>query len=244
MFAPASRRKPRDGAHDPGAVGARDQEPRDHGAVCHAGGSTSRGRRCVGSAVSGSLTRQHAAGDRGEETGHEHGGTRAAGPADRRRVEGRRLRKLDSSRPTRSRATRSGRPRPQSARTPTPPPTPRPPHFQNGPPPRRTRAASCCRRPPGCSRERAEHIAGIVTQETGGTFGWGMFNTQLRGRHAREAASQTTAVTGEVIPSDVPGLTAFGDPPAAGVVLGIAPWNAPVILGTRAMASRSRSATP
>ena len=51
-----------------------------------------------------------------------------------------------------------------------------------------------------------------------------------------EAASQTTSVTGEVIPSDVPGLTAFGIRQPAGVVLGIAPWNAPVILGTRAVA--------
>jgi benzaldehyde dehydrogenase (NAD) len=52
-----------------------------------------------------------------------------------------------------------------------------------------------------------------------------------------EAASQTTAVTGEVIPSDVPGLTAFGIRQPAGVVLGIAPWNAPVILATRAIAT-------
>ncbi|HEX3563610.1 MAG TPA: aldehyde dehydrogenase family protein, partial [Solirubrobacterales bacterium] len=28
-------------------------------------------------------------------------------------------------------------------------------------------------------QERAEEISGIVTEETGGTFGWGMFNCQL-----------------------------------------------------------------
>jgi acyl-CoA reductase-like NAD-dependent aldehyde dehydrogenase len=85
--------------------------------------------------------------------------------------------------------------------------------------------------------ERAEEIAATVTRETGGTFGWGMFNCQLAAGMLGEAAAQTTAVRGEVIPSDVPGLLAMGVRQAAGVVVGIAPWNAPVILGTRAVAS-------
>jgi vanillin dehydrogenase len=85
--------------------------------------------------------------------------------------------------------------------------------------------------------ERAEGIAAKVTEETGGTFGWGMFNCQLAAGMLGEAAAQTTAVRGEVIPSDVPGLLAMGVRQPAGVVVGIAPWNAPVILGTRAVAS-------
>jgi benzaldehyde dehydrogenase (NAD) len=89
----------------------------------------------------------------------------------------------------------------------------------------------------GLLTERAPEIAGIVTQETGGTFGWGMFNCQLAAGMLGEAAAQTTAVTGEVIPSDVPGLTAMGVRQPAGVVVGIAPWNAPVILATRAVAT-------
>jgi acyl-CoA reductase-like NAD-dependent aldehyde dehydrogenase len=44
-------------------------------------------------------------------------------------------------------------------------------------------------------------------------------------------------VTGEVIPSDVPGSLAMGVRQPAGVVVGMAPWNAPVILSTRAVAS-------
>ena len=85
--------------------------------------------------------------------------------------------------------------------------------------------------------ERAQDIAAIVTEETGGTFGWGMFNCDLASNMFREAAALTTAATGEIIPSNVPGLTAMGVRQPAGVVLGIAPWNAPVILGTRAIAT-------
>jgi benzaldehyde dehydrogenase (NAD) len=51
-----------------------------------------------------------------------------------------------------------------------------------------------------------------------------------------EAAALTTQITGEVIPSDVPGSLAMGVRQPAGVVLGIAPWNAPVILAVRAIA--------
>jgi benzaldehyde dehydrogenase (NAD) len=53
----------------------------------------------------------------------------------------------------------------------------------------------------------------------------------------REAAALTTQIAGEVIPSDVPGSLAMAVRQPAGVVLGIAPWNAPVILGVRAIAT-------
>src|SRR4051812_4974935 len=84
--------------------------------------------------------------------------------------------------------------------------------------------------------ERAPEIASIMTEEVGGTFGWGMFNCDLASRMLREAAAQTYSVTGEVIPSDVPGALAMGIRQPAGVVVGMAPWNAPVILSTRAVA--------
>ena len=85
--------------------------------------------------------------------------------------------------------------------------------------------------------ERQEEIAGIVTEETGGVFGWGMFNVQLAAGMLREAAAQAYGLIGEVIPSDVPGKLAMGVRAPAGVVVAIAPWNAPVILATRAVAT-------
>ncbi len=85
--------------------------------------------------------------------------------------------------------------------------------------------------------ERQQEIAGIVTEETGGVFGWGMFNVQLAAGMLREAAAQAYGLVGEVIPSDVAGKLAMGVRAPAGVVVGIAPWNAPVILGTRALAT-------
>ena len=65
--------------------------------------------------------------------------------------------------------------------------------------------------------ERAEQIAQIVTEETGGVFGWGMFNVALASNMLREAAAQTYGLIGEVIPSDVPGSWpwACANPPAS-----------------------------
>src|SRR3954469_18791929 len=86
-------------------------------------------------------------------------------------------------------------------------------------------------------QERSEQIAALVAEETGGTFGWGMFNCGLAAGMLREAAAQAYGLIGEVIPSEVPGLLGRGVRQPVGVVVGIAPWNAPVILGTRAIAS-------
>ena len=83
---------------------------------------------------------------------------------------------------------------------------------------------------------RAEQIALAVRDETGATAGWGHFNVHFAASLLREAAAMTTQMGGEVIPSDVPGSLAMAYRQPAGVVLGIAPWNAPIILGVRAVA--------
>jgi benzaldehyde dehydrogenase (NAD) len=75
-----------------------------------------------------------------------------------------------------------------------------------------------------------------IAAETGASALWAGFNVHLAAGMLQEAASLTTQISGEVIPSDVPGSLAMAVRQPAGVVLGMAPWNAPVILGVRAIA--------
>ena len=79
-------------------------------------------------------------------------------------------------------------------------------------------------------------FASAMAAETGASGIWAGFNVHLAAAGLMEAAALTTQITGEVIPSDVPGSLAMGVRQPAGVVLGIAPWNAPVILAVRAIA--------
>ncbi|WP_374730486.1 aldehyde dehydrogenase [Caballeronia arationis] len=81
----------------------------------------------------------------------------------------------------------------------------------------------------------AEFIATGVP-ETGAMANWYGFNVHLAANMLREAAAMTTQIDGSVIPTDTPGNMALAVRQPCGVVLGIAPWNAPVILGTRALA--------
>ena len=84
---------------------------------------------------------------------------------------------------------------------------------------------------------RMQDIAKITALETGQTFGWGMFNCIYTVGILREAAAQPYAMVGEVIPTDLPDTTAMAMRQPVGVVVGIAPWNAPMILGMRAVAA-------
>ncbi|MBN7784130.1 MULTISPECIES: aldehyde dehydrogenase [Ponticoccus] len=83
---------------------------------------------------------------------------------------------------------------------------------------------------------RSEELVGIGIAETGATGGWLGFNMMFAAKVLREAASSTTFLTGEIIPSDKPKNLAMGMREPIGVVVGMAPWNAPMILGVRAVA--------
>lgn len=84
--------------------------------------------------------------------------------------------------------------------------------------------------------KRLSEFAAVMAEETGATAGWARFNVELGAAMLREAAAMTTQITGSVIPSDRPGATALALRQPVGVVLGIAPWNAPVVLAARAVA--------
>lgn len=85
-------------------------------------------------------------------------------------------------------------------------------------------------------RERSGDFAARASAETGSTLGWGHFNVHLAAMMLEEAAAITTQIGGEVIPSDSPGTLSMAVRRPAGVVVGMAPWNAPIILAVRAVA--------
>ena len=83
---------------------------------------------------------------------------------------------------------------------------------------------------------KKDDFVAAMMGEIGATAGWAMFNLMLATGMVREAAAITTQISGEVIPSDHEGTIAMALREPVGVILGIAPWNAPIILGVRAIA--------
>ena len=73
--------------------------------------------------------------------------------------------------------------------------------------------------------------------ETGASRPWVNFNVALAANMLREVASFVTQINGQVHTSEIPGCLSMSVRQPVGVVLGIAPWNAPVILAIRAIAA-------
>ncbi len=82
--------------------------------------------------------------------------------------------------------------------------------------------------------QRADALVAVMIGETGASRPWSIFNVKLAASMLREAAGVTTQVKGEIIASNKPGMFSMALRRPAGVVLSIAPWNAPVILAVRA----------
>ncbi|SEJ32939.1 benzaldehyde dehydrogenase (NAD) [Deinococcus reticulitermitis] len=81
-----------------------------------------------------------------------------------------------------------------------------------------------------------DEVIRTIVAELGSPLAWAGFNHHYCVDLLREAAAQTYALVGEVIPSDIPHQSAYAVRQPAGVVLGMAPWNAPLILGLRSIA--------
>lgn len=84
---------------------------------------------------------------------------------------------------------------------------------------------------------RADDFVATMMAEIGATRAWAGFNVHLGVGILREAAALTTQVKGETMPSDRAGCFAMSVRKPVGVVLGIAPWNGPLVLGVRALAT-------
>lgn len=84
--------------------------------------------------------------------------------------------------------------------------------------------------------ESSEEIVAMMVQETGAAKSWAAFNINLACNLLREAAAMTTQLTGDIIPAEKPGCLSMATREPWGVCLGIAPWNAPIILFVRAFA--------
>ncbi|WP_306212567.1 aldehyde dehydrogenase family protein [Actinoplanes sp. RD1] len=85
--------------------------------------------------------------------------------------------------------------------------------------------------------QRGTDAAALMASETGGTLGWSLFNVGLAASMLREAAALTTLPIGEVLAGANPDALSLAVRQPAGVVAAFAPWNAPLILGARAIAA-------
>jgi acyl-CoA reductase-like NAD-dependent aldehyde dehydrogenase len=83
---------------------------------------------------------------------------------------------------------------------------------------------------------RGDDFVAAMKSEVGAPELWARFNVMLASNLFREAASLTTQLQGETIPTDKPGTISMTLRQPVGVVLSIVPWNGPVVLAARAIA--------
>jgi len=81
-----------------------------------------------------------------------------------------------------------------------------------------------------------EEIVTMMVAETGAARSWAAFNIKLACDLLREGGAMTTQLTGDVIPTEKAGCLSIATREPWGVCLGMAPWNAPIVLFVRAFA--------
>jgi acyl-CoA reductase-like NAD-dependent aldehyde dehydrogenase len=79
-------------------------------------------------------------------------------------------------------------------------------------------------------------ICQAMASEVGASGLWGGFNVMAAAGLIREAASLTTQIQGETIPTDKPDTLSMTLRQPVGACLSIVPWNGPIILACRAIA--------
>jgi acyl-CoA reductase-like NAD-dependent aldehyde dehydrogenase len=84
---------------------------------------------------------------------------------------------------------------------------------------------------------RRDAVVSMLADETGCSFGFGMFQMGFVPGLLRQAAGAAYAPIGQILPSDIPGSFAMGIRRPVGVVGAIAPWNAALILSARSIAA-------
>ncbi len=83
---------------------------------------------------------------------------------------------------------------------------------------------------------RTDDIVRIMAEEVGATAPWAAFNARLGADILLEAAAAVSRPTGHVLATNADGVISTEIRVPKGVIAAISPWNAPVILGVRAVA--------
>ncbi|MEU4442322.1 aldehyde dehydrogenase family protein [Actinosynnema sp. NPDC050801] len=84
---------------------------------------------------------------------------------------------------------------------------------------------------------RAAEAVALMAAEVGAVAGWAHFNVGFAASVLREAAAAVTQPVGDVLATEAEGRLSLAVREPVGVVAAFAPWNAPLILGARAIAT-------
>ncbi|KAM3067552.1 hypothetical protein ACMFMG_000132 [Clarireedia jacksonii] len=85
-------------------------------------------------------------------------------------------------------------------------------------------------------RSQKATLIDAITSETGATLDWAEFNLKLAHEIILDVSGRIATLAGSMPATSIPGTSALIYKEPYGVILAIAPWNAPYILGVRSIA--------